>query len=90
MNQCAEFIEKWNKTFDEGKVNIYIAENNSDGIINMTNKMRLTALDMFYAFRDGNYKYDDPFIYMSRNKHKLYSYVNINATKDINYITIGL
>lgn len=23
-----EFIEKWNKAFDEGKVNIYIAENN--------------------------------------------------------------
>jgi hypothetical protein len=85
-----EFIEKWNNAFEEGKVNIYIAENNSDGIIDMTRKMKLNALDMFCAFRDGDYKYDDAFIYMSRNEHKIYSYVNINSTKDINYTTIGL
>lgn len=88
MNQCAEFIEKWNEAFDKGEVSIFIAENNSDGIMEMTRKMRLNAIDMFYAFKNGDYKYDDGFIYMSRKKHNLYSFLNINQVKEINYNVI--
>lgn len=85
-----EFIEKWNKAFDEGKVAVYIAENNSDGIIQMTKKMKLNPLDMFLAFKHGHYTYDDGFIYMSRYNHELFSFVNINMLKNINYEVIGI
>lgn len=87
--ETKEFIEKWNKAFDDGKVSIFIAENNTDGIIAMTRKMKLNPLDMFLAFKEGTYKYDDAFIYMSNIKHQLYSFVNINMVKEINYNILG-
>lgn len=78
-----EFIKKWNSAFSVGKVAICVYENNEEGIESLIDKVGLTALDMFTAFKNGDYKYDDAFIYC--DKKNIYSFNNINMVKEINY-----
>ena len=78
-----EFIKKWNSAFLIGKVAICVYENNEEGIKSLIDIVGLTALDMFTAFKNGDYKYDDAFIYC--DKKNIYSFNNINIVKEINY-----
>lgn len=81
-----EFIKKWNKAYFIGKVDIIVAKNNEEGIKFLSEHTSLDVSMLYKAFKEDTYKYDDLYIYIPRSGEcKLYSIMNLNLIKTLNY-----